>query len=271
MPHETNFIDFSLIVYIFSDIYELRISFVSGCRASNRLGSQTLLHSHWVRIPLSFYRRQLWTAAYRCYRMSSRIYPLHCPWSRAVLGPGFVGNCSQYANPRSAWCHYQHPKPTHHLDSRPYNSQSPYGRRDFVRTCRLRPSIAWCYRPMRMQTYIWNRAKMSQYVVVECCRQRPEKSYTHLLGCSTTLRTLFLWFVNVHLLLPAFKSHKRTVESWLPVIICGSWDWHTTLATVFVWPTNVWMFVFVRMSHTRAVESRPADTSNPIVGCRANE
>lgn len=94
---------------------------------------------------------------------------------------------------------------------------------------------------------------------------------THKVGWRTTLRTLFLWFVSVPRLFPAAKSHSRTVESWLPVIICGSLACVTTLATVFVWPTNVWMLALVRMSQTRAVESLPAETSTSIVGCNASE
>lgn len=40
---------------------------------------------------------------------------------------------------------------------------------------------------------------------------------THCWGCSTTLRTDFLWFVRVALVLPAIRSHSLMVESWLPV------------------------------------------------------
>lgn len=40
---------------------------------------------------------------------------------------------------------------------------------------------------------------------------------TYCLGCSTTVRTDFLWFVRVTLVFPATKSHSLMVESWLPV------------------------------------------------------
>ena len=40
------------------------------------------------------------------------------------------------------------------------------------------------------------------------------------LGCATTARTDFLWLVRVHMDLPAARSHRRMVWSWLPVITC---------------------------------------------------
>lgn len=40
--------------------------------------------------------------------------------------------------------------------------------------------------------------------------------FTYCWGCSTTLRTDFLWFVRVALVFPAIKSHSLMVESWLP-------------------------------------------------------
>lgn len=45
-------------------------------------------------------------------------------------------------------------------------------------------------------------------------------STTYCVGCKTTDLTLFLWLVSVTLVLPAAKSHRRIVQSWLPVITC---------------------------------------------------
>lgn len=103
---------------------------------------------------------------------------------------------------------------------------------------------------------------------------------TYCLGCSTTVRTDFLWFVRVTLVFPATKSHSLMVESWLPVgrskqkriniidrplseiclfflyktclpvMTCGSAAWHLTVATVLVWPVSVCTLAFVLMSHT---------------------
>lgn len=39
---------------------------------------------------------------------------------------------------------------------------------------------------------------------------------TYCLGCSTIVRTDFLWFVRVALVFPAIKSQSLMVESWLP-------------------------------------------------------
>ena len=38
-------------------------------------------------------------------------------------------------------------------------------------------------------------------------------------GCSVRARTLFLWFVKVHIVFPATMSQHLIVESWLDVII----------------------------------------------------
>ena len=45
-------------------------------------------------------------------------------------------------------------------------------------------------------------------------------STTYWVGCNTTDLTLFLWLVSVTLDLPAAKSHRRIVQSWLPVTTC---------------------------------------------------
>ena len=39
-------------------------------------------------------------------------------------------------------------------------------------------------------------------------------------GCRARARTLFLWLVSTALVLPATKSHRRMVQSWLPVATC---------------------------------------------------
>lgn len=45
-------------------------------------------------------------------------------------------------------------------------------------------------------------------------------------GCTAIDRTLLWWCVKVVIVLPAARSHNRTVESMLPVMTCGSLSWH---------------------------------------------
>lgn len=91
------------------------------------------------------------------------------------------------------------------------------------------------------------------------------------MGCNTKSLTLFLWFVNVQIDFPAAKSHNLIVESWDPVITCGSDACVMTDETVCVCPVKVCMFALVRISQTLAVESRPAVSKTSIVGCSAKE
>jgi hypothetical protein len=62
------------------------------------------------------------------------------------------------------------------------------------------------------------------------------------------------------------ENAYRTVESILPVIICGSESWHLTSETVPVCPVRTWIWALVRMSHTRAEASRPEVTRTSSVG-----
>lgn len=57
-------------------------------------------------------------------------------------------------------------------------------------------------------------------------------------GWIASARTDFLWCVRVVKVFPAARSHKRTVESILPVMTCGSDSWHFTSATVDVCPAK---------------------------------
>jgi hypothetical protein len=85
-------------------------------------------------------------------------------------------------------------------------------------------------------------------------------------GCNARERTLFcnkktsqrgyflvdltLWFVREQTLFPLAKSHRRMVESWLPVITCGFELWQATEATVSLWPLKQNICAFVRISQT---------------------
>jgi len=60
----------------------------------------------------------------------------------------------------------------------------------------------------------------------------------------------FLWLVRTDMVLPAARSHSRTVVSMLPEMICGVAACAATDATVLVWPVKTWMPFLVRMSHT---------------------
>jgi hypothetical protein len=62
----------------------------------------------------------------------------------------------------------------------------------------------------------------------------------------------FLWLVRTERVLPAARSHSRTVESMLPVITWGVAACVTIDATVLVCPPSTWMLFLVRMSHTCA-------------------
>lgn len=92
---------------------------------------------------------------------------------------------------------------------------------------------------------------------------------TYSLGCNTTERTLFLWFVKVPLDFPAARSQSLMVASWLPLMTCGSELWHWTLATVLVWPVRVWMQALVLMSQILIEESLPQVAKISMVGCKA--
>jgi hypothetical protein len=85
-------------------------------------------------------------------------------------------------------------------------------------------------------------------------------------GWVASARTPFLWCVRTPMVLPAARSHMRTVESRLPVMTCGSASWQTRSATVPVWPDSTCTLLRVRMSHTRATPSRPPVTSTSRVG-----
>lgn len=87
--------------------------------------------------------------------------------------------------------------------------------------------------------YLLNEEKWFEYLVSITDTDSNLFIYSYNVGCSTKLRTLFLWLVSVHTLFPAAKSQRRMVESWLPVMICGSAACETTLAMVLVWPTRV--------------------------------
>ena len=83
-------------------------------------------------------------------------------------------------------------------------------------------------------------------------------SDTYWVGCKTSALTLFLWFVSVTLDLPAAKSHRRMVQSWLPVITykiqnsikplknepCTDW-WNLTIEWLHFQPSphfmDLWM------------------------------
>jgi hypothetical protein len=85
-------------------------------------------------------------------------------------------------------------------------------------------------------------------------------------GCVASARTPFLWWVSTPIVLPAARSHMRTVESRLPVMTCGSASWQTRSATVPVWPDSTCTLLRVRMSQTRATPSRPPVTRTSRVG-----
>lgn len=66
--------------------------------------------------------------------------------------------------------------------------------------------------------------------------KNPKKQifFTYSVGWNTKSLTLFLWFVNVQIDLPAAKSHNLIVESCDPVITWGSEAWAMTVETVWV-------------------------------------
>lgn len=92
-------------------------------------------------------------------------------------------------------------------------------------------------------------------------------SDTYWVGCKTSALTLFLWFVSVTLDLPAAKSHRRIVQSWLPVITykiqnsikplknepCTDW-WNLTIEWLHFQPSphfmDLWMAWTVCMYHS---------------------
>lgn len=132
--------------------------------------------------------------------------------------------------------------------------------------------------PLQKCLMKWKPIAVSSFHARGLLERRLEVAYC--LGCSTTLRTDFLWLVRVALVFPAIKSHSLMVESWLPaknemaskcdleeqqqstfvhtetpelpVMICGSAAWHLTVATVLVWPVSVCALAFDLMSHTCA-------------------
>jgi hypothetical protein len=82
-------------------------------------------------------------------------------------------------------------------------------------------------------------------------------------------RTLLWWCVKVVIVLPAARSHSRTVESMLPVMTCGSLSWHWTVEMVPVCPVRTCTCDFVRMSQTclkvNWSESVPEDSKGRLV------